>query len=231
MAATLVAALASAAWSPATAPARRECHGIQACIQVPGPWVVVQAHGRAQYLISCPQGGSVVGGLDAQATSRSVHVSFDGRLGAPVQPGQSTTRNALFRAVSTSGRAETFQPLLGCIPAARGEGGGGGGGRSTVSARVTPVGLSLEFRARGVAIGPGDAKFARISCLRTETLVGAWHAIAFRTKKPPDLAHVGLLRARHALVGGHVVVTASSTDALSPESHAIVQVGAECAPR
>jgi hypothetical protein len=41
---------------------------------------------------------------------------------------------------------------------------------------------------------------------------------------------VGLVRARHAVVGKNVVVTASSTDALSPDAHAIVQVGAECAP-
>lgn len=231
MAAAFVAALASAAWSAATAATTRECRGIQACIQVPGPWVVVSAHGMAQYLLSCPQGGSVVGGLDAQATSRSVHVSFDGRLGAPVEPGQATTRYAFFRAVSTSRRAETFQPLLGCIPAARGEGGGGGGGRSTVSARVTPVGLPLEFRARLLTIGPGDVKFARISCLRSETRVGGWHAIGFRTRKPQNLAHVALVRARHVLVGRWVAVTASSTDALSPDVHALVQVGAECAPR
>src|SRR5439155_305554 len=96
--------------------ATNECHGIQSCIRVPGPWVVVPAHGTSQYLLTCPRGRSVVAGLDAQVTSRDVRVDFVGRLGAPVQPGATTTRYALFRAVSTSPRAQLFQPLLGCVP-------------------------------------------------------------------------------------------------------------------
>ena len=111
---------------------------------------------RLTYLLTCPNGRSVVGGLDAQATSRDVRVSFDGRLGAPVQPGQTTTRYAFFRAVSISGRTQAFQPLLGCIPTQ------GGGGRSTVSARVVPVGQPLEYRSRIVVVGPGDVKFGRV---------------------------------------------------------------------
>jgi hypothetical protein len=218
-----VAALAAAAATAGVASATNECRGIRQCIRVPGPWVVVPAHGRAEYLLTCPKGQSVVGGLDAQATSRTVHVSFDGRLGAPVQPGQTTTRYAFFRAVSTSARAQAFQPLLGCIPTQ------GGGGRSTVSARVTPAGQPLEFRSRIVVVGPGDVKFARVGCVRSEKLVGSWHAIAFRTKQPPSLGHVGLVHAGHHVVGKRVVVTASSTDALSPDAHAIVQGGAECA--
>jgi hypothetical protein len=223
-AAAFVAAVAVAAALAAPSGATNECRGIQACIRVPGPWVVVPAHGTASYLLTCPNGRSIVGGLDAQATSRALHVSFDGRLSAPVQPGQTTTRYAFFRAVSTSSRTEAFQPLLGCIPVQ------GGGGRSTVSARtVTPAGPPLEYRSRIVVIGPGDVKFARVACRPTETLVGAWHAIAFRTKQPPSLAHVGLVRAHHVVAGRRVVVTASSTDALSPDAHAIVQGGAECA--
>jgi hypothetical protein len=220
----LLAALAVAAATAPAGSATGECRGIQACIRVPGPWVVVPARGTAEYLLTCPKGRSVVGGLDAQATSRDVRVSFDGRLGAPVQPGQTTTRYAFFRAVSTSRRTEAFQPLLGCIPTQ------GGGGRSTVSARVVPVGLPLEYRSRIVVVGPGDVKFTRVACLRTETLVGGWHAVAFRTKQPPSLAHVGLVHGHHEIVGKQVVVTASSTDALSPDVHAIVQAGAVCAP-
>jgi hypothetical protein len=220
----IVAALAVAAATAPAGGATNECRGIQQCIRVPGPWVVVPAHGTATYLLTCPQGRSVVGGLDAQVTSREVHVWFEGRLGAPVQPGQTTTRYALFRAVSTSPRVQVFQPLLGCIPTQ------GGGGRSTVSARVSPPGTALEYRSRIVVIGPGDVKFAKVSCKAAEQLTGAWHAVAFRTKAPPDLAHVGLISARHVVFGKQVVVTASSTDALSVDAHAIVQAGAECAP-
>lgn len=223
LAAVASALAVAAAFAPAGA-ATDECHGIPSCIRVPGPWVVVPAHGTADYLLTCPAGRSVVGGLDAQSTTRDVRVSFDGRLGAPVQPGQTTTRYALFHAVSVSAKKQAFQPFLGCIPTQ------GGGGRSTVSARVVPVGQSLEYRARIVVVGPGDVKFGRVSCEKTEKLVGAWHAIAFRTRQPPNLAQVGLVSARHAIAGKKVVVTASSTDALSPDAHAVVQVGAECAP-
>jgi hypothetical protein len=223
----LIAVVAAASLAAASAPtggATNECHGIQSCIRVPGPWVLVPAGGRAQYLLSCPGGRSVVGGLDAQATSRAVRVGFEGRIGAPVQPGVTTTRYALFRAVSTAHRVQTFQPLLGCIPTQ------GGGGRSTVSARVTPAGASLELRSRIVVIGPGQVRVAKVSCLPGEHLVGSWQAIAFRVKKPPPIGSGTLVHVTRTVAGKHVVATAAATDGLSIDVHAIVQVGAECAP-
>jgi hypothetical protein len=223
----LGALVAAAAVVAATAPAggaTGECRGIMACIRVPGPWVVVPPRGTADYLLTCPGGRSIVGGLDAQATSRDVRVSFDGRLGAPVQPGVTTTRYALFHAVSTARRVQAFQPLIGCVPTQ------GGGGRSTVSARVTPAGPALELRSRIVVIGPGEARFAKVSCQGDEKLVGSWQAIAFRTKQPPKLADAARVRASRVVVGKKVVVTAAASDGLSIDVHAIVQVGAECAP-
>ena len=221
---TVVVSLVVAAAFASAGGATNECRGIQACIRVPGPWVVVPARGTVQYLLTCPGGKSVVAGLDAQSTSREVRVDFVGRLGAPVSPGATTTRYALFRAVSTSTRTQLFQPLLGCVPQQ------GGGGRSTVSARVTTPGAALEFRSRIVVIGPGTVRFGRVSCLSSERLVGAWDVVAFRTKQPPSLSSAGSVRAKHVVVGKKVVVTGSAGDALSIDAHAIVQVGAECAP-
>jgi hypothetical protein len=221
-AAVAAVALAGIAAAPPALPKTNECRGIQQCISVPGPWVVVPPHTTAQYLLACPKG--VVAGLDARATSRAVHVSFLGRLGAPVQPGQTTTRSALFQAISTTRGTSAFQPFLGCVPAQ------GGGGRSTVSVRVTPAGLSLEYRSRVVVVGPGDVKSARVSCQPHETLVGAWHGVAFRTKTPPALGGVGLVHARHLTFRNTVVVTVTSTDTLNPDANAVVQVGAVCAP-
>ncbi len=222
--AALVAAAAIAAVYAPAGGATGECRGITACIRVPGPWVVVPPRGHVDYLLTCPGGRSIVGGLDAQATSRSVRVSFDGRLGAPVRPGVTTTRYALFHALSTVRRTQAFQPLIGCIPTQ------GGGGRSTVSARVTPAGPALELRSRIVVIGPGEARFAKVECQAGETLVGSWHAIAFRTTQPPNLADAARVRASSVVVGKKVVVTAAASDGLSIDVHAIVQVGAECAP-
>jgi hypothetical protein len=221
-AAVLVTAVAGIAAAPPAAPRTGECHGIQQCISVPGPWVVVPAHGSAQFLLACPKG--VVAGLDALTTARDVHVSFVGRLGAPVQPGQTTTRYAVFRAVTTSARRSAFRPFLGCVPQQ------GGGGRSTVSARVTPAGLPLEYRARVSVLRPGDVKVARVSCLASETLVGAWHAVAFRTKTLPNLRGASFVHVRVVRVGRAVVATSSSTDSLSPDANTVVQAGAECAP-
>ena len=98
--AVLVSAIAVVAASAAPArAATNECRGLQTCIRVPGPWVLVPAGGTSQFLLSCPRGRAVVGGLDARATSRAVRVGFDGRVGAPVSPGVTTTTYALFRAL------------------------------------------------------------------------------------------------------------------------------------
>jgi hypothetical protein len=222
--ATFVLALAAAAALAPVGGATNECRGIQSCIRVPGPWVVVPARGTATYLLTCPGGRSVVGGLDARVTSRDVRIGFDGRLGAPVGPGTTTTRYALFRAVSVSAKVQAFQPLLGCVPLQ------GGGGRSTVSAYVTAPGQSLEYRSRIAILAPGSIGFAKVSCIGKERIVGSWHALAFRTKEPPSLDNAARVDTSKAVVGKKVVVTASSSDGLSIDAHAIVQAGAECAP-
>jgi hypothetical protein len=219
-----VFALAAAAALAPAGSATNECKGIQSCIPVAGPWVVVPAHGHVQFLLSCPHGRSIVGGLDAQATSRDVRVGFDARIGAPVSPGVSTTRYAVFTAVSTAEKVEAFQPLLGCVPTQ------GGGGRSTVSAAVTPTGPSLEYRANVAVVGPGTVRFARASCLPSEELVGSWHVLAFRTKKPPALDNAARVQMTAVLVKKKVVVTAEASDGLSIDAHAVVQAGVECAP-
>jgi hypothetical protein len=220
--AVLVAAAAVAAATAAPGGAADECRGIQQCIPVSGPWVVVRHGSEAGFLAGCGKHG-VVGGLDAVATTSAVRVEWDARLGAPVSPGVSTTRSAFFRGQLVHGRVAAFQPWLGCIPSS------GGGGRSTVSARVAP-GAALERVARTVVVSPGEVKSASIACPGGQKLVGGWHALAFRTKKPPALGLAGLVHAAHRLAHSKVVVTVAATDALTIDAHAVVQVGAVCAP-
>ena len=50
-----VAALAVAAAFAPVGSATNECHGIPSCIRVPGPWVIVPAHGTADYLLDVPE--------------------------------------------------------------------------------------------------------------------------------------------------------------------------------
>jgi hypothetical protein len=220
--ASFVTALAVAATTAASAGAQGECRGIQKCVPVGGPWVFVQRGAETDFLLSCGSHG-VVGGLDALATSTGVRIEFDGRLGAPVSPGVSTTRSVLFRAHVVGIARGAFQPWVGCIPA------NGGGGRSTVSARVAP-GPSIERVARIVVVSPGEVKTASVGCPAGETLVGGWHAVAFRSKKPPPLADAARVHVRHVLAGRKVVATVVATDALSVDDNTVVQIGAECAP-
>jgi hypothetical protein len=228
--AAVFAALAIAAVFPAAGGATNECKGIRDCISVPGPWVLITPGRRTEYLLSCPNGNGIVAGLDSQATSSNVRVSFDGQLGAPVAPGVTTTRSALFHALTLSSHRESFQPLLGCVR------GRGGGGRSTVSARspaITPgpAGAPLDRRAQTVVLRPGLVRSASVRCPSGERLAGSWSALAFRTKNPPDLAKANGIELQRVVVAkGKATVTALATDALSPDLRAVVQVGVECAP-
>ena len=227
--AAVFAALALAAVFPAVGGATNECKGIQDCISVPGPWVLIKPGLRTEYLLSCPNGNGVVAGLDSQATSSNVRVSFDGQLGAPVSPGVTTTRSALFHALTLSSHREAFQPFLGCVR------GGGGGGRSTVSARPaapkpTPAGAPLDRHAQTVVLRPGLVRSASARCPAGERLAGSWSALAFRTTKSPDLGQAKDIELQRVVVAnGKATVTALATDALSPDARAVVQVGVECA--
>lgn len=199
-----------------------ECRGIKACAAVEGPWVIVRSGVESDFLLTCPKRG-VVAGVDAAATTTSVRLSFDGRLGSPVSPGVTTTSNAYFRGILVRGRIAAFQPWLGCIAV-------GGGGRSTVSARVRagPVGPALVRRARILWLRPGETKTATIGCPAGERLVGGWDAIAFLRK--PVLRDAPLVHARYELAGRKVVARIDASDALPATAHALAEVGAACAP-
>jgi len=219
-----LAAAAAVVW-PATGGATNECNGLKVCIPVTGPWVVVSGRADARWLLSCPDGRGIVGGLDAAATSRAVRVEFAGRLSAPVAPGTTTTRNALFRATLAGGGVQAFQPHIGCIPT------GGGGGRSTVSARVVvPPGPAPERVSQTVAARPGRLAFAAAACPAGETRTGSWVALAFKTARPPSLRLAGLVHLRTVVRGARAGVTVVASDALPSGAHAVVQVGVECAP-
>lgn len=211
-----------AAVAAPTGGAAQECHGLQVCIPVHGPWVVARPGASTTFLLSCGSHG-VVGGLDAVTTGTDVRVSFEGRIGAPVQPGVTTTSSAVFHGVDVAGKTGAFQPYLGCVPAS------GGGGRSTVSARSRP-GPALDPHAKTLTVAPGTVKTMVVGCLEGERLVGGWDALAFRTRKPPDLANAKRVSVVRAIAGGRVHITVTATDSVPIEAHAVVQVGAVCAP-
>ena len=71
-----LAVTAAFALNVASAPAADECRGLQVCIPVAGPWVVIPqpAHlsATATWQLVCPQG--IVGGVDARASEAAVAV-------------------------------------------------------------------------------------------------------------------------------------------------------------
>ena len=89
--ATLATACAVAA---APAYATNECRGLQVCVPVAGPWVLASP-GQVEFQLACPK-RFVVGGLDAELSSRGIDIGFVGNLGSPVNPGITTSKDAVF---------------------------------------------------------------------------------------------------------------------------------------
>ncbi len=224
-----VVALTGLAAFASAATAANECEGLQVCVPVAGPWVVVPAGAavprpRAEFQLSCPE-GHVVGGLDVELSHRGIDVSFGGLVGSPVAPGVTTERSAFFTATYTGStdQATSFRPHLGCVPTA------GGGGRIPVSHTAFPAGPPSARRVTAVRVPAGAGVVrARRACGANERLVSAWHALAFRTQEPPPARLVKAVRVTQVVRAEAVTVTVRGSTALQG-ARAIVQVGAVCA--
>jgi hypothetical protein len=204
--------------------ATSECAGLPACIDVPGPWVFVPAGAEAPFLLDCPQRRGVVGGVDALASSRDIHVTFDGLLGGPVAPGRTTTRYTFFRGISGHQQAGFFQPRIGCIPSTSGQ-------RQTTSARaITPTGPPLDLAAATIPVAPGGNHTSTVGCANNEHLVNSWYAVAFGSAVPPPAAFASAVEVKRKLVHGQVLVTVAVSEALPAAAKPIVQVGVACTP-
>ena len=220
-----VAALAAVAGA-GPAQATNECRGLQVCVRVAGPWVVVPA-GLQQprpvdFRLSCPR-GYVIGGLDAELTDRTIDVAFSGTLGSPVGPGVTTSRSALFRASFTgaASRGPSFRPHLGCLPTA-----GGGAGPVPFRLAAFPPGEPTIQRVRTVRLRPGSM-IAAVACAPGERLLSGWHAVGFYTRQAPSLSIIRSVRATRALRERRVEVRVTSAAAVGTV-RAIVQIGAVC---
>jgi hypothetical protein len=228
----LAVAAALAGVGASTAGATNECRGLMVCVSVPGPWVAIPAAGAppvASYELKCPGRGRVVGGLDALVTHARVGVTFDARLGSPVNPGISTTDAALFTGVysAEARRATAFRPFLGCIPTS------GGGGRGTTARRQQPPqppGLPLqeptERRVWNVPLASGTRGSAPFSCPRGR-LVSASTSIAFWQTPPPNAHELASVSARIVVRDGRAILTAVH-NADSRAERVEVQVVAVC---
>jgi hypothetical protein len=218
--------IAAFAAAPAPALATDECNGLQQCVPVHGPWVVVPTANsiprpRVEYRVTCPR-GYVAGGLDTELSQRAIDVGFLGRIGAPVNPGISTSRSVVFYAsyVGATARTPSFRPHVGCMPAS-------GGGRLPTAHTVFKPGEPTIRRVTQMSLAPGGRAVA-ISCTARERLVGASHAFGFFTRRPPSASLVASVRGRQWIVGRRVAVLVNA-DAEVTAVRAVIQVHAVCA--
>jgi hypothetical protein len=173
--------------------------------------------GRVEFQLSCPR-RFIVAGLDAELTSRGIEVGFVGTLGSPVNPGITTSRDAVFLGrVVRDVVGATFRPHIGCVPAS------GGGGRTPTAYHPFPPGKPttrhvVDFAVQGTAT-------RRARCARHELLVGATHAIGFLGNTPPTLRAIGSVHVTQRIRNGVVRVTARAPKG----SQAVVQVDLVCA--
>ena len=220
----VLAAVSAAAFAAAPSPAfaTDECRGLQQCVPVHGPWVVIPTGSsvprpRVEWQLMCPR-GYVAAGLDAELSDRAIDVGFLGIIGAPVTPGVATARAVVFYAsyVGATARAPTFRPHVGCMP-------GGGGGRIPTAFKP---GRPTVRRVAQNEIPPGRSAAAK-SCLARETLVGASHAFGFFMRRTPDPSLVESVGGTQRVNGRRVsVVVMADVEVASVQ--AVVQVHAIC---
>ena len=176
------AALAVAV-SAAAGAATTECRGLQVCVPVAGPWVLATP-GGTEFQLDCPK-RFIVGGLDAELSSRAVELGFVGGLGSPVNPGITTTGSAVFlgRFVGARGVA-TFRPHIGCVPAS------GGGQRTPTAYRVFKPGKPTVRVVKELLVLPSLTMRLVARCPAHQRLVSATHAVGFYSDKPPPVGRV-----------------------------------------
>jgi hypothetical protein len=159
--------------------------------------------------MKCPE-GSIVGGVDARLTHRTVDMSFSGLLGSPVNPGVTTTDEVVFTGTYTGGasRPTAYRPFIGCIPTA-------GGGRIPTAvhapAAVKP-GRPTRLRVRTVSFVNAVAAVTH-GCARGERLVSGNHAVALRSPREPSVTQLAGIRSELDVRAGRLVASATLTGA------------------
>jgi len=209
--------------APSAGAATNECRGLNPCVPVAGPWVVVPTAAtvprpQAQYQLTCPR-GFVVAGIDAELSDQAIDLAFLGTSGTPVSPGVTTSRSIVFVASYVGGRprAPTFRPHIGCIPAS------GGGTRTPTAVRaVTPPGHPTTRRV--VTARVRGQSMVDTACRADERLVGWYLARGFATAAPPAPAVVASLYTQTTVSRNAVSVVARAG-----RGQGIVQLAAICA--
>jgi hypothetical protein len=203
--------------------ATNECKGLQVCVPIAGPWVLATPE-RTEFQLDCPK-RFIVGGLDAELSSRAIDIGFVGGLGSPVNPGITTTGSAIFlgRFVGTRGLA-TFRPHIGCVPAS------GGGQRTPTAYRTFKPGNPTTRVVKELVVLPSLTLHLSARCPSGLRLVSATHAIGFYGDRPPTVGVAQSVHVTQTVRKGVVRVSARGGTGLL-EGRTIVQVDLVCAVR
>jgi hypothetical protein len=214
------AACAALAVAVSPAAATTECKGLQVCVPVAGPWVLATTAGT-EFQLNCPK-RYIVGGLDAELSSRAVDIGFVGGLGSPVNPGITTTGSAVFlgRFLGAKGAA-TFRPHIGCVPSS------GGGQRTPTAYRAFPPGKPTMRVVKQLTVLPSITTRLVARCAARQRLVRATYAVAFFTDTPPPIGLAQSVRVKQVVTGGNVRVSALGGEGIPART--IVQVDLVCA--
>lgn len=211
-----VAVACGIAASPAAA--TNECKGLQVCVPITGPWVLA-APGQVEFQMSCPK-RFIVGGLDAELSSRGIDVGFVGSLGSPVNPGITTAQQVVFLGRLVRGRdpAPFFRPHIGCVPAS------GGGQRVPTAYHPFAPGKPTLREIRQVATRANGIRHVAARCGGHQQLISATHAVGFRGDTPPSVTAARSVQVAQHVAAGRVTLTIRA----GPGVHAIVQLDLLC---
>ncbi|MGZ4412222.1 MAG: hypothetical protein ACXVY8_08825 [Gaiellaceae bacterium] len=239
----LAVTLAFLAAGAAPAGATSECNGLPACVRVVGPWVVAPGataagpRERVAYQLLCPK-RFIVGGLDAELSSRQIDIAFLGKLGGPVNPGITTTISAVFLATTTGAASApaSFRPHIGCMPARQGAGVPPTAftpvrwlaAASPRFAVAVPPGQPTVRRVRGFRLRAGRTQSLSLACRRGERLLAGSRAVGFYTKRPPPPALMAGVSTTLTLTGNRLTVVARAGASIA-HVRSVVQLQAVCA--
>ena len=154
------------------------------------------------------------------------HDGFVGQLGSPVNPGITTSKEAVFlgRFVHGPDRAPSFRPHIGCVPAS------GGGQRVPTAYHAAAPGKPVQRRVFEVAVRPGKTSRYVGRCLANERLAAATHAVAFYADAPPTADLARAVGVSQRIRAGHAELTIRASSAVSG-AHAVVQLDLLCVAR
>ena len=158
--------------------------------------------GQVEFQLACPK-RFVVGGLDAELSSRGIDIGFVGSLGSPVNPGITTSTSAVFlgRLVRGQDVAASFRPHIGCVPAS------GGGQRGQTAYHAFAPGKPTVRHVTQIVVRPGRTRHYVERCARNERLAAATHAIGFFGDAPPAVSLARSVRVVQTVHAGRVSLT------------------------